>query len=70
MTPRRDDRCGTRFRRSTSDDEPHVPETEALGLTGLGEAFIDALKEDERFRDVFADPFGEKQGPAATAEGV
>jgi hypothetical protein len=66
MAPRRDDRCGSRFRRGTSDDEPHVPETEALGLTGLGEAFIDALKDDERFRDVFADPFGEQKGPATT----
>ncbi|MCW2985085.1 MAG: hypothetical protein JWR63_2655 [Conexibacter sp.] len=67
MALRRDDRCGSRFRRGSTDDEPHVPETEPLGLTGLGEAFIDALKDDERFRDVFADPFGEKQGPAATA---
>jgi hypothetical protein len=67
MPLRRDDRCGSRHRRGSADDEPHVPETEALGLTGLGEAFIDALKEDERFREVFADPFGEKQGPTATA---
>jgi hypothetical protein len=67
MALRRDDRCGARLRRGSTDDEPHVPETEALSLTGLGEAFIDALKDDERFRDVFADPFGEKQGPAATA---
>jgi hypothetical protein len=67
MAPRRKDRCGSRFRRGASDDEPHVPETKELGLTGLGEAFIEALKDDERFRDVLADPFGEKQGPAATA---
>jgi hypothetical protein len=60
MPPRRDENCGARFRRGTADDEPHVPETEALGLTGLGEAFIDALKEDERFREVIADPFREK----------
>lgn len=67
MPPRRKDRCGSRFRRPLPDDELHVPETGELGLTGLGEDFIEALKEDERFRDVFADPFGEKQGPTATA---
>jgi DNA-binding HxlR family transcriptional regulator len=68
MAPRRKDRCGARFRRRTPEDEPHVPETEELGLTGLGEALIEALKHDERFSEVIADPFGEKQeGPAATA---
>lgn len=68
MASRRKDRCGARHRRRTLEDEPHVPETQELGLTGLGEAFIEALKHDERFREVFADPFGEKQeGPAATA---
>jgi len=66
MAPRRKDRCGSRFRRIASEDEPHVPETQELGLTGLGEAFIEALKDDERFREVIADPFGDKQeGPAA-----
>jgi hypothetical protein len=64
MAPRRKDRCGSRFRRGTTEDEPHVPETEELGLTGLGEAFIEALKDDERFREVFADPFGEKTSRA------
>ncbi|HET6507242.1 MAG TPA: hypothetical protein VFG42_10665 [Baekduia sp.] len=68
MAPGRKDRCGARSRRGNPDDEPHVPETQELGLTGLGEAFIEALKHDERFSEVFADPFGEKQeGPAATA---
>jgi DNA-binding HxlR family transcriptional regulator len=68
MAPRRKDRCGARFRRRNLEDEPHVPETQELGLTGLGEAFIEALKHDERFSDVFADPFGDKQeGPTAKA---
>jgi hypothetical protein len=65
MPSRRDDRCGARFRRDKTDSEPHVPETEELGLTGLGAAFIDLLRDDERFRDVIADPFGEHQDPAA-----
>jgi DNA-binding HxlR family transcriptional regulator len=68
MAPRRKDPCGARFRRRTLEDEPHVPETQELGLTGLGEDLIEALKHDERFREVFADPFGEMQeDPAATA---
>ncbi|MCW2993138.1 MAG: hypothetical protein JWQ18_633 [Conexibacter sp.] len=65
MAPRRDDLCGARFRRDKTEPEPHVPETEELGLTGLGAAFIDLLRDDERFRDVIADPFGEQQDPAA-----
>ncbi len=68
MAPRRKDRCGGRFRRPAPEDELHVPETQELGLTGLGESFIEALKHDERFRDVFADPFGDKrEDPATTA---
>jgi hypothetical protein len=65
MAHRRDDRCGARLRRDQNDPEPHVPETEELGLTGLGSAFIDLLRDDERFRDVIADPFGEHPDPAA-----
>jgi hypothetical protein len=65
MAHRRDDRCGARLRRGKKDPEPHVPETEELGLTGLGVAFIDLLRDDERFREVIADPFGEPQDPAA-----
>jgi hypothetical protein len=64
MAPRPDDRCGARFRRDNTDPEPHVPETEELGLTGLGAAFIELLRDDERFRDVIADPFGEHHDPA------
>ena len=67
MAHRRDDRCGARLRRDKTDAEPHVPETEELGLTGLGAAFIDLLRDDERFRDVIADPFGEQHDPAATS---
>ena len=66
MAHRRDDRCGARVRRDKSDKndhEPHVPETGELGLTGLGAAFIDLLRDDERFRDVIADPFGEHPDP-------
>jgi hypothetical protein len=64
MAPRPDDRCGARFRRDKTDPEPHLPETEELRLTGLGAAFIDLLRDDERFRDVVADPFGEHHDPA------
>lgn len=68
MASRRKDRCGARFRRRNPEEEPHVPETQELGLTGLGETFIEALKQDERFQEVFADPFGEQQeDPAARA---
>jgi hypothetical protein len=63
MALRRDDRCGARVRRDKNDHETHVPETEELGLTGLGAAFIDLLRDDERFRDVIADPFGEHPDP-------
>jgi hypothetical protein len=64
MAPRPDDRCGARLRRDKTNPEPHVPETEELGLTGLGAAFIDLLRDDERFRDLIADPFGEHHDPA------
>ena len=67
MAHRRDDRCGARLRRDKTDPEPHVPETEELGLTSLGTAFIDLLRDDERFRDVIADPFGEHHDPAAAS---
>jgi hypothetical protein len=67
MAPRRDNRCGARLRRDKTDIEPHMPETEELGLTTLGTAVIDLLRDDERFRDVIADPFGEHQDPAATS---
>jgi hypothetical protein len=65
MAPRRNDRCGARFRRAVPDLDPlPVHEDEELSLTALGQAFIEALRDDERFRDVIADPFGE-DGPAA-----
>jgi hypothetical protein len=67
MAQRRDDRCGARSRRATHDLEPHVPETGPLGLTPLGRALLDALREDPRFRDVLADPFGEAGPPPTTA---
>jgi hypothetical protein len=68
MATRRDERCGARFRRAFHDAaEPHVPETSELGLTSLGEAFIDALRNDDRFREVIADPFGFEEEPGAAA---
>jgi hypothetical protein len=67
MAHRSDDRCGARLRRDKTDLEPHMPDTEELGLTNLGAAFIDLLRDDERFRDVIADPFGEHQDPATTS---
>jgi hypothetical protein len=68
MLPRRHDRCGARLRRdrpSQQDSEPHVPETQELGLTALGAALIEALRDDERFRDAIADPFGDDEGDGA-----
>jgi hypothetical protein len=67
MAPRRDDRCGARFRRATHEAEHHVPETQELGLTALGRAYLEALREDERFRDVLADPFGNTTHPPPSA---
>ncbi|HWH93328.1 MAG TPA: hypothetical protein VNT03_05660 [Baekduia sp.] len=66
MAPRPDDCCGARFRRANQDLEPHVPDNQEVGLTTLGQAFLEALRDDERFREVIADPFGE-HGPAAAA---
>jgi hypothetical protein len=60
MPSRRDERCGARFRRATPepDHEPEVvQEADELSLTSLGQQFIEALREDPRFRDVIADPF-------------
>jgi hypothetical protein len=62
MAPRRDEPCGARFRRAPHDTQPHVPETQELGLTTLGEAFLEALRDDERFRDLIADPFDNTGG--------
>jgi hypothetical protein len=65
MASRRDDRCGARFRRAAPDLEPTpVTEADELSLTALGQQFIEALRDDPRFRDVIADPFGEHGPPA------
>jgi hypothetical protein len=65
MASRPDDRCGARFRRATPDFDPTpVTESDEISLTTLGQQFIEALRDDPRFRDVIADPFGE-HGPAA-----
>jgi hypothetical protein len=41
-----------------------VTEADELSLTALGQQFIEALRDDPRFRDVIADPFGEHGPPA------
>jgi hypothetical protein len=65
MAPRRNDRCGSRFRRAAPDlDHTPVTDDDEVVLTTLGQAFIEALRDDERYRDVIADPFGD-HGPAA-----
>jgi hypothetical protein len=65
MASRRDDRCGARVRRRPDPAEPHLPETEPLGLTPAGQALMDALREDERYRHLIADPFGDHDPSAA-----
>jgi hypothetical protein len=63
MAAPRKDPCGTRFRRQIPEPDAHaIPEGGELGLTPLGHALLDALREDERFRDIIADPFGD-HGP-------
>jgi hypothetical protein len=64
MASRRDERCGARFRRATPDVDPAVSDGDDVSLTSLGQQFLEALRDDPRFRDVIADPFGE-HGPAA-----
>jgi hypothetical protein len=60
MAARRDRFCGARFRRAALDLEPSpVVEDDDVALTPLGAAFMDALRQDERYRDIMADPFGE-----------
>lgn len=61
------DRCGGRVRRPSGTDPAEtaaVAAGEEVRLSSLGQAFIDALRDDERFRDIIADPFGD-HGPAA-----
>ena len=65
MPTRRDERCGARFRRATPEPDPEaeivVQEADELSLTSLGQQFLEALRDDPRFRDVIADPFGDDE---------
>jgi hypothetical protein len=60
MAARRDSCCSARIRRAAPDLEAHpVEEDDDVVLTPLGSAFIDALRADDRYRDILDDPFQE-----------
>jgi transposase len=66
MSAHHPDRCGGRVRRPSVPEPaeaPAVAAREEVRLSSLGQAFIDALRDDDRFRDIIADPWGE-HGPA------
>jgi hypothetical protein len=60
------ERCGIRLRRPIPEPEgcAGVADGDDMALTPLGDALLEALRDDERFRDIIADPFGD-HGPAA-----
>ena len=63
MAASRKDRCGTRLRRQAPEpDACPLPDRQPVTLTPLGQAMVDALREDPRYREIFADPFGEQGG--------
>lgn len=63
MSTRPPDRCGGRIRRPGEVPmPPGVAAREEVALSSLGAAFIEALRDDERFAAIIADPFGE-HGP-------
>jgi hypothetical protein len=64
MSSRLPDRCGARVRHASEPELAPVAGGEEVALSALGQAFIDALRDDERFRDIIADPFGD-HGPVA-----
>jgi hypothetical protein len=61
MAALRKDRCGTRHRRQTPEHDvcPLPDGQDVVGLTPLGHALLDALRDDPRYRDIIADPFGD-----------
>jgi hypothetical protein len=61
MAPLADDRCGSRLRRSVTDLSDHstLANGDVLTLSPRGVAFLDALRDDPRYRDLLADPFGD-----------
>jgi hypothetical protein len=63
----RDESCGGRTYRRTLGGEGHVPmaESKDINLTSLGAAMLEALREDDRFRAIIDDPFGDHETPAA-----
>jgi hypothetical protein len=55
-----DERCGTRTRRRPPEAEGcDVPAGQETGLTPLGQALLDLLRDDPRYRDIIADPWGD-----------
>jgi hypothetical protein len=58
-----DGNCGGRFHRR-GHAEPHVPMagSDDVGLTPLGTALLDLLRDDPRFRAIIDDPFGDHAG--------
>jgi hypothetical protein len=66
MAPASDDRCGARFRRSVPEpDHSPVAMGDEVAISSLGRALLDQLRQDERFRELIDDPFGE-DGATAT----
>jgi hypothetical protein len=61
MAPHADDRCGSRLRRSVPDLSEHgtLANGDVLKLSPRGRALMDALRDDPRYRDLLADPFGD-----------
>jgi hypothetical protein len=58
MTPTPDDRCSSRSRRPARESD-HAPIAggDDVGLTPLGRQFMELLRQDERYRDILANPW-------------
>jgi hypothetical protein len=60
MSAHRKDRCGTRTRRPAPEsDGCRVPDGQEVGLTPQGRAMLDALRDDPRYAEILADPWGD-----------